>query len=105
MCYDKRKEWMNMDDRLMDLYKLSDVNDDEDVHLLTLRENCAVLESQLMDIALQLDNKDRQILEGYIDMRNDLEFETVKAAMLWAKNKTEYDKVKAYYQEASFFVL
>lgn len=74
-----------MDDRIMDLYRLPDISEYEEVHLLTLRENCAILEAQLQDIVDCLPEHSRQILEAYMDMRNDLEVETVKAALRFGK--------------------
>ena len=75
-----------MDERLLDLYRLPNIADYEDVHLLTLRENCAVLEDQVRDVLSRVSDHDRYILQAYIDMRNELEFETVKTALRWGKN-------------------
>ena len=75
-----------MDERLLDLYRLPNIADYEDVYLLTLRENCAVLEDQVRDVLSRVSDHDRYILQAYIDMRNELEFETVKTALRWGKN-------------------
>ncbi len=74
-----------MEDCVLDLYKLPDIAQYEDVHLLTLREHCAALEAQVYDIICRVSEHDRCILEAYIDMRNELEFESVKVALRWSK--------------------
>lgn len=74
-----------MDDRIIDLYKLPNISEYEDVHLQTLRENCAALEERVYDILTRVSDCDRQTIEAYIDMRNDLEFESVKTALRWGK--------------------
>lgn len=74
-----------MKDDLMDLYKLPDIKEYQDLDLLTLRENCALLEEQVYEIASNLPDGKRQVIEAYISMRNDLEVETVKAALRWGK--------------------
>lgn len=74
-----------MNDELMDLYKLPDIGEYEDLDLLTLRESCAVLEEQVYEIASNLPDGKRQVIEAYISVRNDLEVETVKAALRWSK--------------------
>lgn len=74
-----------MDDRITDLYKVPDIADYEDLHLLTLWESCAVLEDKLEAVKSRMSQQDRQLLEAYIDLRNDLEVETVKTALRWGK--------------------
>ena len=74
-----------MDERIEDLYAIPNIAEYEDVHLLTLRENCGVLEERVNDIMMGLSDYDRHIIESYIDMRNELEFETVKTALRWGK--------------------
>lgn len=74
-----------MKDDLMDLYKLPDIKEYQDLDLLTLRENCALLEEQVYEIASNLPDGKRQVIEAYISMRNDLEVETVKTALRWGK--------------------
>ena len=56
-----------MEDRLHDLYRLPDISQLEDVHLLTLREHCAMLEEQVTDMFFRISEHDRQILEAYFD--------------------------------------
>lgn len=69
----------------MDMYRLPDIANHEDVHLLALRENCAVLEMQLQEVMDRLPDQDRYILAAYIGMRDDLEVETVKTALRLGK--------------------
>lgn len=74
-----------MEDRLVDLYSVPNIEQYEDIHLMTLREHCLALESKLEDIKMRMDDKDRQALESYIDMRNELEFQSIKTALRWGK--------------------
>ena len=80
-----QKGVVQMDNGLQDLYNLVSMSQYEDVHLLTLSEQCAVLEDRVYEIAKSLPPKMRHIIQDYISTRNDLEVETVKAAMRWAK--------------------
>ena len=88
ICYTdgEQKGMSNMDGKVADLYKLPDIKKYEDFHLLTLSENCAVLEEQVYAIAKTLPDRKRQIIEAYISTRNDLEVETVKTALRWGKH-------------------
>ena len=79
--YQKGVCYMNAD--IINLYKLPNINKYEDVHLLTLSENCAVLEDQVYRICHTLPDKQRHIIEAYINARNDLETETFKVALRW----------------------
>ena len=74
-----------MTEQIADLYKLPNIVEYEDLHLLTLSENCAVLEDRVYTIAKALPDKKRQVIEAYISARNDLELETVKTALRWGK--------------------
>ena len=74
-----------MDGKITDLYKLPDIKQYEDLHLLTLSEHCAVLEEQVYMIAKALPEKKRQVIESYISAPNDLEVETFKTALRWGK--------------------
>ena len=75
-----------MDEQISALYRLPNIEKYEDVHLLTLSENCAALEEQVYAIAEALPEKKRQIIERYINLRNDLEVETLKTALRWGKH-------------------
>ena len=70
---------------IADLYKMADIADYEDIHLLTLSEHCAVLEEQVYAIARNMPETQRYILEAYIHTRDDLETETFKTALRWGK--------------------
>ncbi len=74
-----------MDQGITDLYRLPNIAEYEDLHLLTLWENCALLENQLESVKDRMSEPDRQVLECYLAMRDDLEHETVKAAMRWSR--------------------
>ena len=74
-----------MEEQLKDLYLLPDIDKYEDVHLLTLSGECAVLEEKVYALASRLPENQRYTIEAYISLRNDLELETYKAAMRWAK--------------------
>lgn len=81
--YQKGMKTMNSD--LTDLYKLPDIEKYEDLHLLTLSETCAVLEDRVHTIAKDLPSDQKMVIEAYISARNDLETESVKAALRWGK--------------------
>lgn len=74
-----------MDQRLECLYQVPDISDFEDICLQTLRESCASLENQLHELIDRLPEHDRQIIEAYLDIRDELEFQTVKTALRWGK--------------------
>lgn len=74
-----------MDDRLRELYRVPNRKEYENLHLETLRENCAVLEERVLAIARILPEQKRQVIEEYIHSRDDLEVETVKMALRWGK--------------------
>lgn len=75
-----------MQDWCKDLYNAVDVEKFQDVHLQAMWEECASLEEKVYAVLDKLSTEDRQIVELYIDMRNDLEYESVKTALRWAKN-------------------
>lgn len=74
-----------MDEILLDFYKLGNIDQYEDIHLLTLSEQCAVLEERVYAIAMSLPSPARQVIEDYISTRNDLGVETLKTALRWGK--------------------
>ena len=74
-----------MDKRLIDLYAVPNIENYEDVHLMTLREHCLELESKLEDVKLRMNTDDRLLLDSYIDMRDELEFQSIKMALRWGK--------------------
>lgn len=74
-----------MDYKINDLYKLPHIDKYEDIHLLSLSENCAMLEEKLLALSQTLPEQSRLLIEDYIHTRNDLEFETYKTALRWGK--------------------
>ncbi|MBE6923961.1 MAG: hypothetical protein E7466_01810 [Ruminococcaceae bacterium] len=74
-----------MDNRLERLYHLPDIAQLEDVHLETLREHCAVLEERMSEIIGKLSLDEQQIIEAYLDIRNELKYQSVKTALKWGK--------------------
>lgn len=74
-----------MKERLYDFYHGLGISECEDVRLLTLREQCDTLEYQIDDILNRISDHDRYIIEAYIDLRNDLEVESIKTALRLGK--------------------
>ena len=74
-----------MEEKIKDLYRLPDIDKYEDIHLLTLSENCAMLEDQVRKLIQTLPEQNRLLIEDYIRTRDDLEFETFKTALRWGK--------------------
>ena len=74
-----------MKERLSDFYHGLGIEECEDCHLLTLREQVDALEYQILDFLDRMPDHDRYILETYIDLRNDLEVESIKAALRLGK--------------------
>ena len=70
-----------MKDRLYDFYNALGIRQCADFSLLELREQCDALERQILEIANQLPSHNQAIIEAYIDLRNDLEVESVKTAI------------------------
>ncbi len=70
-----------MDTRLEMLYRDPDCSEQE-ICLLMLREQCDTLEERLVhEVLPELSDKERQIIEVYMELRDELEFQTVKAAL------------------------
>ena len=70
---------------LSDLYDLRELCGEQNVNLWELREHCDRIEQQLLDISYDLPMEQRMMIEGYIDLRNELEFESVKLALRFGK--------------------
>lgn len=77
-----------MEARLADLYPLADRELQGQIYLQDLSEQCAHLELQVLKIMQKLPPSERQILQAYIDLRNELEFQSVKIAMKLARGKS-----------------
>ena len=67
-----------MNGKLRDLYEFPDGMDPA---LMELTEYCAVLEERVLQLAQSLSEEDRAFLEAWIDVRDELEFQTVKKAL------------------------
>ena len=74
-----------MEDILEDFYKLPNIGKYENVSLQALSEQCSVYEEKVRSLMSCLSQSDKEILETYITLRNDLEIETFKAALRWGK--------------------
>ena len=72
-----------MQNYLKDLCNAVDIEKAADLDLLALSEQCAVLEERIYALAAQLSKADHQLLQDYIDTRNDLECEALKTALRW----------------------
>ena len=52
---------------------------------MDLSEQCSQLEERVRDIASRLPPKEKQIIEAFLDIRDELEFQSVKVAMQFGK--------------------
>lgn len=75
-----------MDNRLQDLYHIPDHILPQDLYLLDLSEQCARLELRVRSIAQSLPPEQRQLLEDFLDLRDEMEFQSVKVAMQYGKH-------------------
>ncbi|MGN0999863.1 MAG: hypothetical protein ACI4PO_09950 [Faecousia sp.] len=75
-----------MEERLKVLYRIPEKVLPQDVYLQDLAEQCAGLETRVRDIMEGLPAHDRQVPESYPDMRDELEYQTVKTALRFSKN-------------------
>lgn len=76
-----------MEDRLSDLYTLADKELSPQIYLQDLSEQCANMEQKVRKIMEKLSRSDRLVLQGYIDLRDELEYQSVKVAMKLSKGK------------------
>lgn len=58
-----------MDARVKDLYAIPNIEEYEDVCLLTLHKSCIVMEDSLRKLSFRLPEPDRNIIETDIDKR------------------------------------
>ena len=75
-----------MNSSLKDLYTIPHHVVEQDVYLLDLSEQCAVMEDRVRGIAMTLPPKQREAIEAFLDLRDELEFQSVKAAMRFGKH-------------------
>lgn len=76
---------MCMDDRLKDLYHIPEQVVEQDIYIEELAEQCSVYETRIRRIIEKLSTDDKEIVETYLDLRDELEIHTVKIAMRFAK--------------------
>lgn len=74
---------------IRDLYGMPSVSEYDDICLQSLRENCLVLEERLRELIERLSDCDRQLIEAYLDIREELELQTVKILLQWGKELQE----------------
>ena len=74
-----------MDERLCDLYKIPQQSLPQDIYLMDLAEECAHMEERVRALMAKLPARDRELLEGYLDIRDELEFQSVKTALRFSK--------------------
>ena len=77
--------WCALDERLKDLYRIPKQNLPQDVYLLELAEHCAYLEERVRVFIEGLPEEDRVMLESYLDVRDELEYQSVKTALRFSK--------------------
>ena len=66
-----------MDSRLNDLYMIPETVVEQDIYLLDLSEQCAVLEERVRTLARTLPPEQRNVIEAFLDIRGELEFQSV----------------------------
>ena len=74
-----------MNERLTDLYRVPERSLPQDIYLMDLAEECAHMEERVRDLMTRLPDSDRELLESYLDIRNELEFQSVKIALRFSK--------------------
>ena len=75
-----------MDSRLTDLYTIPERVVPQDIYLLDLSEQCAVLEERVRALAQSLPEDQRQTIEAFLEIRDELEYQSVKTAMAYGKH-------------------
>ena len=70
-----------MHEKMKPLYSVPEWVVPQEVGLQYLSEQCANLEGKVRAIAARLPERDRETIEAYIDLRDDLEVLCVKTAM------------------------
>ena len=74
-----------MQDILEDFFNLPNIHKYENICLLTLSEQCSAYEEKVFALLQHLSPQDKETIETYIALRNDLEIETFKTALRWGK--------------------
>ena len=76
---------MDMNDGLKDLYRISKYTLPQDVYLMDLAEECANMEERVRKLMSRLPEQERKLLESYLDLRDELEYQSVKVALRFSK--------------------
>ena len=74
-----------MDKRLIDLYQIPQSSLPQDIYLMDLAEECAHMEERVRALMVKLPARERELLESYLDIRDELEFQSVKTALRFSK--------------------
>lgn len=74
-----------MNEKLADLYQIPEQSLPQDMYLLDLAEHCAHLEARVRVLAERLPDAERELLESYLDIRDELEYQSVKLALRFSK--------------------
>ncbi len=69
---------------LQDLYDLPPV----EPYLSELAKHCERLEWQILELAERLQDQERMLLVAYIDLRDELQFQSVKRALKFRSKTT-----------------
>lgn len=73
-------EMNSMLDNTKDLYAFPGASE-KDIYLQDLKMQCADLEERVLYIAENLSTEQRQIVETYISMRDEMEHQSIKTAL------------------------
>ncbi len=74
-----------MNERLYDIYRIPKQSSPQDLYLLDLAEQCAHLEIRVHKLMEGLTESDRETLKSYLDIRDELEYQSVKTALKFSK--------------------
>ena len=74
-----------MDERLNDLYHIPQQSLPQDIYLMDLAAECAHMEERVRAFMDRLPAPDRELLKSYLDIRDELEFQSVKTALRFSK--------------------
>ena len=75
-----------MTDEVRDLFAMPESVLPQDIYLMDLLNQCSAMESRVLMIAGKLSDEERQIIELYIDLRNEVELYSMRQAMRYGKN-------------------
>lgn len=75
-----------MTDEVRNLFAMPESVLPQDIYLMDLLNQCSAMESRVLMIAGKLSDEERQIIELYIDLRNEVELYSMRQAMRYGKN-------------------